>query len=269
MTKYGYIKSPADLRDYKINKAYKQIELPEEYELSNLPKVKDQGYISSCVAHAVSSVLEANDNINYSTGWIYGYRPATYWQGEGMITQEALRTINKMGYVPNEDFNYNTEVPEAIELVKDNLKFLAKKANEKKIPSYARLKGERDIKTAIFSADIPVLIAIDIGVDGLILQDGIAEVPKKFDGGHQLMCYGWNKDGYLIQNSWGSTWGNKGRFILPYDYPISEAWVINFPTEDTEDMIVKPTGYMARKIFMWLYKFLKKLFKNMIDKMQN
>ena len=108
--KYGYVPSPKDLRDYKINKAYREIELPEEFECHH-GIIKDQGFVNSCVAHAVSSVLEANDDINYSTGWIYGYRPTGYYQGEGMITSQALKTINKVGYIENKELDVNIEVP--------------------------------------------------------------------------------------------------------------------------------------------------------------
>ena len=102
--KYGYIESPRDLRDYRINKAYRNVALPTEFVVQH-SNIKDQGYVGSCVAHAVSEVLETKDNTNYSTGWIYGYRPVGYYQGEGMVTSQALKTINKVGCVKNKDFN--------------------------------------------------------------------------------------------------------------------------------------------------------------------
>jgi hypothetical protein len=262
VSRYGYVESPKDLRDYTISKAAKAAELPTEFTLQDLPRVKDQGYVSSCVAHAVSSVLEAHDKTNYSTGWIYGYRPATYYQGEGMVTSQALKTINKVGYVKNDFFNHNVEVPKGKELVDKNIDKLKPEANKKKIKSYARLYGEQEIKTALFQTQAPVLIAILVGSNGLRLKDGVAIVPQQFGGGHQLMCYGWNDKGFLIQNSWGENWGDQGRFILPYDYPIRESWMITMDTDkpDNNDIIVRPSGYLVRKIVMAIYKIIKKLF---------
>lgn len=50
------------------------IELPINFKIE--PKtIKDQGSISSCVAHSLSSFLESKNDVIYSTGWIYGYRP--------------------------------------------------------------------------------------------------------------------------------------------------------------------------------------------------
>lgn len=256
--KYGYIPSPKDLRDYKIDKVYKTIQLPIEFvcEHSN---IKNQGCVNSCVAHAISEVLETNDNINYSTGWIYGYRPDEYYQGEGMITSQALKTINKVGYIPNENFNYNVEVHKAQDLVNDRLKELTNLASKKKIVSYARLNSIDEIKQALYSSNKPILLAISVGVNGLILDKKyIAQIPEKTSGGHQLVCYGWNENGLLIQNSWGENWGNKGTFILPYEYPIEESWIIKF-NENPQIQIVKPSMFLLRKILQKLITYIKKL----------
>ena len=53
---YGVMPPKKDLRDYKVN-----CTAPvgvEKVELQHLPKVKNQGLVNSCAAHASSSVLE-------------------------------------------------------------------------------------------------------------------------------------------------------------------------------------------------------------------
>lgn len=261
--KYGYIPSPKDLRDYRINKSYRPIELPEEYECTH-GKIKDQGMVNSCVAHALSSVLEARDNIDYSTGWIYGYRPSNYYQGEGMITAEALKTVNKVGYIENKDLDVNIEVPEAIDIVNKNINVYKERAKSNKISYYARLKNISEIKQAIYVEKKPVLLAIMVGENGIELdKNNIAYIPENYSGGHQMLCYGWNKYGLLIQNSWGESFGDNGTFILPYEYPISESWMIKYTTNITKDSsIIKPKLYIIRKILMMIYKFFKGVFSN-------
>lgn len=37
------------------------------------------------------------------------------------------------------------------------------------------------------------------------------------DGGHAFVIVGYNRDGFIIQNSWGSSWGSGGRAVLSYE----------------------------------------------------
>ena len=36
-------------------------------------------------------------------------------------------------------------------------------------------------------------------------------------GGHALAVVGYNKEGFIIRNSWGRYWGNNGYFEMSYD----------------------------------------------------
>jgi hypothetical protein len=39
-----------------------------------------------------------------------------------------------------------------------------------------------------------------------------------FDGGHAVTIVGYNQDGFIIKNSWGTGWGDKGYAVISYDY---------------------------------------------------
>ena len=256
---YGYIPSPKDIRDYRIYGAGTKLELPESFKISH-SKIKNQKNVGSCVAHGISEILETNDGINYSTGWIYGYRPKEYHQGSGMVPSEALKTVNKVGYIPNEKLDINVEMDEAKRIVDSNLEEYKKEASHKQIKSYARLYGEKEIKEALYNLKIPVAICFGVGESGLKLdKEFVAYIPERYSGGHLTVCYGWNEKGFLIQNSWGESWGNKGTFILPYEYPIRESWLISFYTSEEENLrIRKPYLYLIRKIIMKIINFFRK-----------
>ena len=256
---YGYIPSPKDIRNYKISKTKKEIDLPDSFQVEH-SHIKDQGEVGSCVAHGISEVLETNDGINYSTGWIYGYRPDNYYQGEGMIPSEALKTITKVGYLENKDLDVNIEMMAAKHIVEGRFEYYIEKASEKKALSYAALNNVREIKEAIYKGKKPIVLCIQVGIYGLQLDGNyIANIPTEFAGGHLVVCYGWNETGLLIQNSWGEKWGKKGTFILPYEYPIEEAWVIKMAEpEDNELEIVKPNCYKVRELLMLILKLLRK-----------
>ncbi len=257
----GVIKSPKDLRNYKISKIAKKLLLPDSFEL-NHPHIKNQEEVNSCVAHSLSSILESNDGVNYSTGWIYGYRPEEYYQGEGMIVNQALKTIQKLGYIKNSDLDVNIEMEEAKKIVDKNLSKYKKLASKNKIISYASLNNFDEVKQALYIYKVPVILSIYVDRDGLILDNNyVAHIPTQRPyGAHAVMCYGWNEKGLLIQNSWGEEWGDKGTFILPFEYNFFEAWVIDFTNKDEQNFpIVKPKLYWLREMIMNIIKFINKI----------
>ena len=53
---HGALKKKVDLRDYKV--AANKQEFPETFICNNLPPIKNQGNVNSCVAHATATILE-------------------------------------------------------------------------------------------------------------------------------------------------------------------------------------------------------------------
>lgn len=253
--KYGCLPSPNDLRDFKCSSSVTHIELPNEYSLGAY-SIKDQGVVNSCVAHALSSMLERT-GYTFSTGWIYGYRPEDYYQGEGMYPREALKTLLKVGAVKNEDFNYNIEMQEAKELVDKNIDKLTAVAAPY-ITAYARLNTENEIKSWIYVHNTAVPIAIateDLQID----KRNIIQIPSEYpNSGHALLIIGWNETGFIIQNSWGKDWGDNGCAILPYEYEIREAWGVTTTQYHAIESVKKPKLNLFRKIIQHIVNYIKR-----------
>lgn len=252
--KYGCKKEIKDRRDYKA-KVVSSIELPEEFEIE-MPKVKNQGIVNSCVAHSLSTFLEKYFNDNFSVGFIYGYRPEGYSQDEGMYPREALKTLQKIGDVKNNIFNYNEEVPKIIQIVNEKQNYLINKAQDFKIESYARIYTIKEIKKCLYSGT-PVPISIPV-YDGLkVDENNIIQKGKELEGYHMMILYGWNKNGFLCQNSWGIFWGYDGKGTLPYNYEIDSAWAISMKNNAIETF--QP---WYKKILAWFKKIWNKILKN-------
>lgn len=254
---FGCIDSPSDLRDYRINKSIR-VELPQEFQIAKTT-IKNQGVVGSCVAHAMSSVLEHYNHI-FSTGWIYGYRPDGYYQGTGMCVRDALKTLNKVGGVLQQDFPYNVEMSKAKTLVDDRLEDLKLFASQYKIDSYVRLYSEDEIKQFIYNNKRPVPFSIKTEYLALD-KDNVIKVPEDFTNatGHMMLILGWNEKGFIIQNSWGIGWGDNGCAILPYDYKIVEAWGIILEGDAESDVAKKPILYFIRKILQKILNFISSL----------
>ena len=232
----GALTPKIDIRNYKAvaTTTANDVDIPESFELNIPRKIKHQGNVGSCVGYSISEIIEYFNYTQegkyepFSTGYIYGNRRCgTKQQGIGMFEQEALQAVLKWGDVPESMFNYNIEVPEAITKFEEAAFDLAPSAYPNRISSYYEITNEKDAKLSLMQHG-PLLI-------GTRWYRDYDPDPKTFilkhstnvtSGNHALMVYGWNKDGWLIQNSWGYYWGNKGCAILPYTDKWNECYGI-------------------------------------------
>lgn len=240
----GALFSKPDVRDYT---AYTELsEFPKEFEL-DMPKVKNQMAISSCVAHSLSTIVEyfnQKETGKYeemSTGYIYGNRRLTTYRGKGMYTREAIDTVVKYGDVPQAYFPANIEVPYAIEKFENEVDKIEPVGYYFKFAEYFKLKDELAIKTSIMENG-PVVFSM-FWFDDIKVKDGVMHtncVKTSKTGAHCMVIYGWDETGWKVQNSWGSLWGNDGNVIIPYDIPFEEVWGIKDATATSSLTLKKP-----------------------------
>ena len=97
---FGALPEKADIRDYKLERPVTAQEFPEEFELPK-GKIKYQGSVGSCVAHAVAETIEYhnkqqnNFDGEMSVGFIYGNRRNSVNKSSGMYVREALSNTCK------------------------------------------------------------------------------------------------------------------------------------------------------------------------------
>lgn len=262
----GAVPSPVDLRDYTIAAAAVGKEFPEEFSLTP-PPVKNQTSTGSCVANSLSAAFEYfntkqnNDDTKMSIVYIYGNRRGSTWKGVGMIPRDALKNALSYGNCYYDDFPGNPEVPEAIDVFEKNADALKPKAYPHRMSAFYRLNNENEIKDALMKwGPVPfvVLWYKDMKYSNGVLNSAQRD-SKTCDGSHCMFIYGWNKEGWLIQNSWGILWGNKGRAILPFDFPLTEAWGI--ADNIVEGELEKPFNSKFGTIIAAILNAIIRLFK--------
>ena len=257
---FGALQPTSDARDYHLV-ASAAAEYPEEFKLPTVT-VKNQWNVSSCVAHAASSIVEYHHtrqegyNMVFSTEFIYGFRDTGYYVGNGMYIRDALKTMQKYGDVPNDDLKGNHHVDDAMKNVKENLNNLLDKAYPHRITSYFRVYSEEEIKSALMNHGY-VLASMDWHKDYKLVK-GVYTPSDTRIGRHAIVLYGWDERGWLAQNSWGSLWGDGGRFVIPYDFKFNEMWGI---TDNITGDIVRPKRGKWYDIFYKVWNAIVNLFK--------
>lgn len=267
---YGCKPPQIDVRDYKLPKAGNIVALPCAFTCQKeLPPVKNQQSVNSCVAHATSSILEYHDDGNQklSTNFIYGMQKKLFGhEDQGMYLKDACKTVQQYGDMKLEDCTGNDEVPTSHSIAEEAFKDPSKRvrALPYKVSSYYTCTSQFDTKRAIYQHG-PVLGSIkwydNFKVDSRGVLTGTLDGSY---GYHAIMVYGWNEEGFLCQNSWGDTWGNKGRFLLPYYIGLAEAkGLIDWTKESETETLVKPT---TNSILDILYKILNSFLNLFVKK---
>lgn len=242
---FGALFSPRDVRDYRLSCASPTTKFPNAFELQ-MPSVKNQGEVNSCVAHSISTIIEyfnytqEHSDEEMSVGYIYGNRSKCSHHGPGMYLRDALSNACKYGDVAKRLFPYNQEVPDIITKFDAVSASLFEKGEPNRFTSYYRLYNANEIKTSLMKNG-PVVFGMK-WYDDIEVIDGVITTKQESSsyGGHCMVIYGWNERGWKIQNSWGVWWGNRGRAILPYNVEIMEAWGIVDTLSNPDIDVKKP-----------------------------
>lgn len=269
----GLLFSPEDNRDYSLEDAEVPMcaaAFPEEYRTEGKMPVLNQGVTSECVAHAIATAMGYGEYKagfknahNFSRGMIYGNREDNHFQGEGMYTREALRQVNHYGDCMYDTFPHIGSYPNMKAIFEEGKEKYLSEAEPYKIVNYFRCYNEDDVKRAIMEQGA-VVIAINI-YEGFGKNVKLPEPGEKSKGGHAMCCVGWTKEGWLVQNSWASVWGDKGYCHIPFEYPVKEWWGItvnkNVPLPPHKTWIQKvgqAIGNFFRKVGMWIKNLFRK-----------
>ncbi len=153
---------------------------------------------------------------------------------EGRINEDSgARISTGMKLLKDIGTATDTEWPYVVESFKDSpTREAFSSASDFRVKDIKRLEGLRDIKYALAKKNpvalgIVVLKSVFTPVNGKVALPNLKE---QIFGGHAVFCVGYddNEKVLIIKNSWGTNWGDKGYFYLPYEYVkqglVMDAW---------------------------------------------
>lgn len=217
--KTGAILSQKDSRDYIYDLIATNLPtdesylIPEEYVFP----IRNQGSEGSCVAFASAHIKEIQELLDTSTKehisprFLYNLRINKSL--EGMFIRNVYSILLNKGSLTEKEVPYENRNYVATKSDLD-------KAFSKRIKGYARLFSIEAYKQALLKKR-PILIVLAVKSFDKEFWKG-----KDDFGYHAVSVVGWNKDGFIVRNSWGTYWGDKGYTLLPYSDIglVKEAW---------------------------------------------
>lgn len=203
MRMLGCKASKIDAHDKLINKNLTN-KIPEEYSFVNyLSPITDQGSTNMCVTHALACFLN----------WVTDMKLKT-------SKKDNKIDLNQIYSAREDKKNDNgMSIKEALSLARNH--GIKSASGTIKIHDFAMIGSMQIMKQAIL-CNGPVLIALPVYDSSRNDFWNGAEL----EGGHCVSVVGYDKDGFIIRNSWGRSYGRNGYWTLPYsDFTkIKEIW---------------------------------------------
>jgi C1A family cysteine protease len=230
--RYGWVPDLPDARDLLFSATRAAVaKLPPSIDLTaGMPPVYDQGQLGSCTANALGAAFEFDLKKQHSKDFMPS-RLFIYYNEraiEGSIStdsgaqiRDGVKTLAKQGVCAETEWPY------------DPAKFAKKPTaacftdgKKTKVASYQRVAQNLNQLKGALAAGFPVVIGFtvyDSFESDEVAKTGVMPMPAPAEhvlGGHAVLVVGYDdaSQRFRVRNSWGTSWGQKGYFTMPYEY---------------------------------------------------
>jgi C1A family cysteine protease len=137
-------------------------------------------------------------------------RPETFIEGAGTSLKGALDICRKYGAVPEALLPFKVQ---SLMFAGNENTFFATAA-QRRIGSYFNLHKDLAQWRSWIASNGPILAALNVDDtwSNATATNGKLDTfkPNTVRGGHAIAVVGYTRDRFIIRNSWGATWGDKG-----------------------------------------------------------
>jgi len=190
--------------------------------------INDQGTTGSCVGWAsadgvlrhhlvAANRLPKNKLLSPRFVWMasketdeFGARPQTFIEEAGTSLKAAMDVIRKYGCVLDDDLPFTISTL----MYPGHENTFYANASTRKVANYFNLGKNTNQWRAWLATTGPILVGlmVDSTWDNAATTSGKLDAfdPNATRGGHAVCVVGYTADRFILRNSWGTTWGDKG-----------------------------------------------------------
>ena len=229
-----------DTRDYKYTVTPKAS--PNIVDLRAFcSPIENQGSLGSCTGQAIAGAIELLNKRNrkptdVSRLFIYYYERlllGTVNYDSGAYIRDGIKATNHYGASLESYWPYDIR-----KFKQEPISEAKTDALQRKVTRYERVNDFNGCIDAL-SNGYPVVMGFrvyDSFMSKNVSKTGIMPYPntkrERLLGGHAVLLVGYNKSKkvFIARNSWGTNWGDKGYFYMPFDIVkpnmSSDYWII-------------------------------------------
>lgn len=242
---FGWLPDVPDIRDMQLKTTAmledRPLSLPPKVELftpQNTPPVLDQGPIGSCVANAIATAIEYEQQNQHIVDSMITFleRKRRFTPSRLFIyyhARELLGTINEdSGSMIRDGMKvvYNLGAPRETGWRYDPYKFTLPPPKRQYISAtYHKITGYRYVPTTVDALKTALAegrtVVIGFAVYESLYSSRNGDIPmpgprERMLGGHAVLVTGYDDEArmFTFRNSWGEAWGNRGNGRIPYAY---------------------------------------------------
>lgn len=241
--KYGWKKDSTHEGDnYHCFTIYSNHTLIKKVDLrGHFPEVYDQGHLGSCTANALAGAYEFDEIIERESNIFRPSRLFIYYNErkmEGHINEDSgaeirdgVMSLVNVGVCPETMLPYDIS-----KFTDEPSEDCYEDALHHKVSEYKRVEQSLEQLKQCLIEGFPFVfgfIVYESFESAEVAKTGMMPMPEeneKILGGHAVVGVGFDDDKqvFIVRNSWGSSWGDKGYFYMPYNFIVNEKYASDF-----------------------------------------
>ncbi|MBS0661520.1 MAG: C1 family peptidase, partial [Verrucomicrobia bacterium] len=211
--------------------------LPNKVDLRPyMPPVLNQGQTNSCTANAVAGAydywVKRTTGNEYDVSRLFIYYNARLRNGdadkdEGSVIQLAMEGMQKLGACSEKTWPFE----EKLVTVKPN-RDAYEEGSQSRIKDMQNVPNKLEAWKEALAAGLPIVFGCLTfkSFDDANQRGGVVPMPspneagRESHGGHAMCAVGYSDSEkvFIVRNSWGEDWGDKGYCYMPYNYLMND-----------------------------------------------